>query len=304
MTAPNSRIPDRGGRHEAAPFANSTERAKSLAIADSKERLNVYETARRSAALRAAHYLFGAEPKIFSDNLAQDLSDVPEAEIAAMIDGVPASSATTCILRSRFTEDRLAAARSRLNQYVLLGAGLDSFALRQGEALGDLAVYEVDDPPFLDWKRAKIAELGLIEPPQLRYVPCDFEVTTLPDALAASDFDPDRPCFTCWLGVTQYITLEATKATLAWAAARPRGSEIVFTYVEGNKHAVTVRESLMAKVGALSYYTRDEMVALVKQAGFSQIEEMTEERANETFFKGRSDGLIAPQSQRLLSATV
>ena len=275
-----------------------------MAIADSKERLNVYETARRSAALRAAHYLFGAEPKIFSDNLAQGLSGVPEAEIAAMIDGVPASSATTCILRSRFTEDRLAAARSRLNQYVLLGAGLDSFALRQAEALGDLRVYEIDDPPFLAWKRSKIAELGLAEPAQLRYVPCDFEVTTLPEALAVSDFDPDSPCFISWLGVTQYITIEATKATLAWAAARPKGSEIVLTYVEGNKHAVSVRESLMSKVGALSYYTSDEMVALVRQAGFSEVEEMTEERVNTMFFHGRTDGLIAPQSQRLLSATV
>jgi methyltransferase (TIGR00027 family) len=275
-----------------------------LAIADTQERSNVHETARRSAALRAAHYLFGAEPKIFSDNLAQGLSGVPEAEIAAMIDGVPASSASTCILRSRFTEDRLAAARSRLNQYVLLGAGLDSFALRQGEALGDLRVYEVDDPPFLEWKRAKIIELGLTEPPQLRYVPCDFEVTTLPDALAASDFDPGSPCFVSWLGVTQYITEEATKATLAWAAARPKGSEIVLTYVEGNKHAVSVKESLMSKVGGLTYYTPDEMIALVKAAGFSQIEEMTEERANELFFNGRTDGLIAPQSQRLLSAIV
>jgi methyltransferase (TIGR00027 family) len=275
-----------------------------LAIADTKERLNVYETALRSAALRAAHYLYGAEPKIFSDDLAQGLSGVPEAEIAGMIDGVPASSATTCILRSRFTEDHLAAARSRLNQYVLLGAGLDSFALRQGEALGDLLVYEVDDPPFLDWKRQKIAELGLVEPSQLRYVPCDFEVTTLPDALAVSDFDPDSPCFISWLGVTQYITVDATKATLAWAASRPTGSEIVFTYVEGNKHAVSVKESLMSKVGALTYYTRDEMIALVRQAGFSKIEEMTEERANEMFFCDRTDGLIAPQSQRLLSAIV
>lgn len=275
-----------------------------MATADTKERSNVHETARRSAALRAAHYLYGAEPKIFSDTLAAGLSGVPEAEIAAMIKGVPASSATTCILRSRFTEDRLAAARARLNQYVLLGAGLDSFALRQGEALGDLKVFEVDDPPFLDWKRAKIAELGLVEPAQLRYVPCDFEVTTLPDALAQSDFDPDTPCFVSWLGVTQYITVEATRATLAWAAARPKGSEIVLTYVEGNKHAISVKESLMSKVGALTYYTPDEMLALVREAGFSQIEDMDEAQANAMFFQNRSDGLIAPQSQRLLSAIV
>ena len=74
--------------------------------------------------------------------------------------------------------------------------------------------------------------------------------------------------------------------------------------MESNKHAVSVKESLMSKVGALTYYTPDEMMALVQQAGFSQIDEMTEERANEMYFRNRTDGLIAPQSQRLLSAIV
>jgi len=273
-------------------------------VADTKERSSVHETARRSAALRAAHYLYGAEPKIFSDDLAEGLSGISRENIHSMIDSVPAASASTCIVRSRFTEDRLAAARSRLNQYVVLGAGLDSYALRMGDALGDLLVFEVDDPPIQEWKRQKVAELGLKEPSQLRYVPCDFEVTTLPEALATSDFDPDAPCFVSWLGVTQYITVEATTATLEWAAARPKGSEIVFTYVEGNKHADNVRENLMSMVGGLTYYTPDEMFALVKKAGFSQVEDMSEERANELFFRGRTDGLIAPQSQRLLSAVV
>lgn len=268
------------------------------------ERSNVHETARQSAALRAAHYLFADEPKIFSDSLAMQLSGVAETKIAGMIQSVPKSSAATCILRSRFTEDRLAAARERLNQYVVLGAGLDSYALRQGEGLGDLLVYEVDDPPFLEWKRQRIAELGLVAPPQLRYVPCDFEVTTLPDALAASDFDPDRPCFISWLGVTQYITREATKATLAWAGARPKGSEIIITFIEQNAYSGIVAESLLTKVGGLTYYTSEGMTELLKKSGFSQIEFMSEERANELYFRDRKDGLVAPQVQRLLSAIV
>ena len=79
------------------------------------------------------------------------------------------------MLRSRFTEDHLAASRERLRQYVVLGAGLDSFALRMGDALGGLTVYEVDDPPFQEWKSQRIRELGLQPPAQLRFVPCDFE---------------------------------------------------------------------------------------------------------------------------------
>lgn len=265
---------------------------------------NVHETARQSAALRAAHYLFAQEPKIFSDNLAMSLSGVSEPQIAAMIGGVPKASAATCVLRSRFTEDRLAVARERLQQYVVLGAGLDSYALRQADGLGDLLVFEVDDPPFLEWKRQRIAELGLIAPSQLRYVPCDFEVTALPDALAASDFDPGRACFISWLGVTQYLTPEASLATLSWAGSLPSGTEIVLTFLERNEFAGNMEESMAPRVGKLTFFTPDEMSNLLKKAGFSQIEHMGEQRANEEYFRGRGDGLIAPQVQRLVSATV
>lgn len=275
-----------------------------MSTAETTERSNVHETARRSAALRAAHYLHADEPKIFSDTLAADLSGSPADQIADMIRSVPKASAASCILRSRFTEDRLAAARSRLDQYVLLGSGLDSFALRHGDALADLKVFEVDDPPMLEWKRQRIAELGLKEPSQLRYVPCDFEVSTLPEALAKSDFDPDSPCFISWLGVTQYITVEATTETLAWAGARPKGSEIVFTFLEPNEHAANTAQSLLTKVGQLYHYHPDEIVALLEKSGFTQIEFMSEERANELYFNDRKDGLVAPQAQRLLSAIV
>lgn len=271
---------------------------------DLAERLNVHQTARQSAALRAAHSLYGHEPKIFDDRLALGLSGSPQAEVAEMIGRVPRASASSCILRSRYTEDRLAAARYRLDQYVLLGAGLDSYALRMGEALGSLLVYEVDDPPFLEWKRERIAELGLIAPPQLRYAPCDFETTSIPEALAQTDFDPDSPSFICWLGVTQYISEEAMRATLAWAGARPPGSEIVLTFLDATARMNIASGSLMAMVGELSYYTCERMTELVREAGLSNIEFVSEERANGMFFRNRKDGLVAPQTQRLLSAKV
>src|SRR5437773_9554923 len=84
-----------------------------------------------------------------------------EAEVVAFGQGVPAASASTCILRTRFTEERVAATRDRLSQYVVLGAGLDSYALRMGDGLGTLAVFEVDDPPFQEWKKQRIQDLRL-----------------------------------------------------------------------------------------------------------------------------------------------
>ena len=147
-------------------------------------------------------------------------------------------------MRSRFTEDHLAAARDRLSQYVVLGAGLDSFALRMGDALGDLTVFEVDDPPFQEWKSQRIQELGLEPPPQLRFVPCDFETTSIAEALAAAGFAADEPCFISWLGVTQYLTREAITETLRWAGERPAGSELVLTYLESNARAAELRTSM------------------------------------------------------------
>jgi methyltransferase (TIGR00027 family) len=266
---------------------------------------SVHQTALKSAALRAAHELISAEPWIFRDELALPLSDMTAQEVIAIAARVPDKSASSCILRSRYTEDRLAAARNRLNQYVVLGAGLDSYALRMGGALGDLTVFEVDDPTFLAWKRQRIAQLSLAMPAQLHFVPCDFETTSLAQALDASDFDPARPCFLSWLGVTQYLTPEATAATLRWAGQRPAGSEIVLTFLNADDYAEEMVASMLSNgIAALTHFTPDEMTALLRDAGFGQIEHLTPEVANERYFADRTDGLRAPGVQRLVSAIV
>jgi methyltransferase (TIGR00027 family) len=265
----------------------------------------VHGTAFSAAALRAWHTLEGEEPKIFRDEFALPLTGMAEGEVVALGRGVPALSASTCILRSRFTEDRLAAARDRLNQYVVLGSGLDSYALRMGgDGLGNLTVFEVDDPPFQEWKRQRIQGLGLTPPPQLRFVPCDFENTSIAEALAASGFAAENACFISWLGVTQYLTREAVINTLRWAGARPVGTELVLTYLETNA-AVSLRNRV-AQTGIvmLSDFTTDEMTAMVEAAGFSRIEHLGPEEAEERYFRGRTDGLRAPGIQRLLSAMV
>jgi methyltransferase (TIGR00027 family) len=209
------------------------------------------------------------------------------------------------VVRSRFTEDRLAAARARLDQYVVLGAGLDSYALRMGDRLGDLVVFEVDDPPFQAWKQQRIEALGLTAPRQLRFVPCDFERTSIDQALSDGGFAADRPCFISWLGVTQYLTREATRQTLRWAAARPAGSEIVLTFLEANPAIEGLRAS-MAHLGIadLEHFTVPEMTAMLRDAGFSQVEHLTRAAATDKYFQHRSDGLIAPEIQNLISATV
>ena len=193
----------------------------------------------------------------------------------------------------------------RLSQYVVLGAGLDSYALRGGDALGPLAVFEVDDPPFQEWKQRRIEELGLKPPPQLHFVPCDFENTSIAQALAVAGFAAEKACFISWLGVTQYLTREAVADTLRWAGERPAGSEIVLTYLESNAQAAKLRARMaQSGIALLSDFTTDEMTAMVEAAGFSRIENLSPEEAEEQYFRGRADGLQAPEIQRLLSATV
>jgi len=265
----------------------------------------LHGTAFSAAALRAWHTIAGEEPKIFRDGLALALTGMSEAEAIALGERVPAASASTCVLRSRFTEDRLAEARSRLGQYVVLGAGLDSYALRMGEALGGLTVFEVDDPPFQEWKREKIAELGLTVPPQLRFVPCEFETTSIAGALAPCGFDADAPCFISWLGVTQYLTREAIDETVRWAGSRPAGSEIVLTFLESNPQAKQLRSNMaQTGVAVLSDFATDEMTDMLEKAGFSRIEHLRQEAAEARYFAGRTDGLKAPEMQRLVSAVV
>lgn len=276
-----------------------------MAAASEDDLSGVHRTAFSAAALRAAHTLAGAEPKIFRDELALPLSGMTPDEVTTLAARVPAASAATCVVRSRYTEDRLAAARGRLGQYVVLGAGLDSYALRMGPKLGELVVFEVDDPPFQAWKRRRIAALGLAEPAQLRYAPCDFERTSLAQALADSGFADDAPSFVSWLGVTQYLTREAIAETLRWAGARPAGSEIVLTFLESNAQALSLKAA-MAQTGVdvLSHFTPDEMKEMLRQAGFARVEHLTPEAADAAYFQGRTDGLRAPQIQRLVSASV
>jgi methyltransferase (TIGR00027 family) len=266
---------------------------------------DVHRTAFYAAAMRAAHHYAGAEPKIFRDAFAAGLCEMTEEEAIAFNAKIGPVSATTCILRSRYTEDRLALARARLSQYVVLGAGLDSYALRMGDNLGDMIVFEIDEPPFQAWKQQRIQALGLTVPQQLRFAPCDFERTSIAEALAESGFDENAPCFISWLGVTQYLTRPAIMETLRWAGARPAGSEIVLTFLEDNAQAAAFKkETSTTSMLMQSYFSVEAISQMLREAGFNQVEHFSPDQANAAYFQGRPDGLRAPQIQRLVSAII
>jgi methyltransferase (TIGR00027 family) len=266
----------------------------------------VHRTEIGAAVTRASHLFRDGEPKILRDEFALPLSGISQEEAEERWAAFPHHTTAAWVLRSRYAEDRLAAARPRLNQYVILGAGLDSYALRHAADLNDLTVFEVDDPAVQVWKQARFKTLGFEAPPQLRFAPCDFERSSVSDALAAAGFAPGAPAFISWLGVTQYLSAAAINDTLRWAAGCGPGLEIVLTFVVPGPEAEREKALLAShmNVAFSTFFTRDQMTDVLRQAGFRQVVHFTPEKADSVYFHGRSDGLRAPTLEQLVSATV
>jgi methyltransferase (TIGR00027 family) len=220
-------------------------------------------TALRVALRRAAHQVYDIPPLVFPDPLAVRILGGDRGEHAEALRKTatklekPFSVALRAFLvaRSRYAEDNLAqAVQSGVTQYVLLGAGLDTFAYRN--PYPRLRVFEVDHPATQAWKRELLAHAAIDTPASLTFVPVDFEHQNLPDRLLASGFDPTHPTFFAWLGVVPYLTLEAFRATVAFLAAQPSGSGVVFDY--GLPRAA---------LPPLEQLARDSMASRVQQAG-------------------------------------
>jgi methyltransferase (TIGR00027 family) len=267
----------------------------------------VHRSAIGAAAMRAAHLLDAAEPKIFRDEFAMALAGLSDAQVrfmAQVLVGINGADAEAgWVLRSRYAEDELARLGARVSQYVVLGAGLDSFALRHAARLGELRVFEVDDPPMLAWKRDRLSALGIVAPPQLRFAPCDFETTEIAAALAAVGFGP-LPTFATWLGVTPYLSRPAIDRTLRWASTLPPGSSLLLTFVVAGPQADALKEKLTPLgLQFATFFTPLEMTRQLVAAGFESIRHLAPAEADAVYFAGRTDGLRAPTLERLVVAT-
>jgi methyltransferase (TIGR00027 family) len=276
------------------------------------------QTAMTAAAARAAHLLVDSEPRIFADSLAALLlGDKAETYLRyhrehgdhPLLAGTRAQA--TC--RSRFTENQLALAAARgTAQYVILGAGLDSFACRS-ELAGRLRVFEVDHPATQQRKRALLAAAGLAEPPTLTWVPVDFETGELIAALTAAGLDPAAPAFVSWLGVTMYLTAEAIGATLASLSRLAPGSELVTDYMltadlrdaDGVAYAdLVMPDSERRGEPWLSFFTPEQMTGLLTGHGFTGVRDVRQRDAVSAALWERTDLLRPIELSRLCHATV
>lgn len=277
------------------------------------------KTALGVAALRAAHQIIDDEPHILEDPIAVRLFPAEALEqmrneIARLREPGMVSLRTHVVLRSRYSEDRLEEAYRRgVRQFVVLGAGFDTFAYRQPDRARDLRIFEVDHPATQRVKRERLDAAGISAPKNLEYVSIDFETTSLRDGLFASSFDPTQSAFVSCLGVLVYLTEEAVDAVFQLVASFPPSSEIVFTFSPPAKATDAEQAARLAKMAALveslgePWRTRLEPEVLtpkLRALGFSEVTFLSGEEAEARYFRGRKDGLKASPRERIASAIV
>ena len=273
------------------------------------------------AVRRAVHQLLD-QPLVLDDPLAVRIVGASAAEDAmaraAAADGMRRrfSNAMRAVVvaRSRLAEDQLAGAVGQgLRQYVVLGAGLDTFAFRNLHAAAGLRVFEVDHPATQAWKQELLARAQIAAPAGLTFVAVDFETQSLAERLAASGFDETQPAFFSWLGVVLYLTLPAFRQTLAFLGQRPAGSHVVFDYAIGLEE-LTVRERigfelLAQRVAAAGepfklFVPTAQIHAELRAAGFTWIEDLDASAVNARYFSERLDELkVAGRVGRFLHAS-
>jgi len=274
-------------------------------------------TALRVAMRRAAHQLYDAPPLVFEDPMAVAILGPHAAEIERTPGRDPANKPRPfsiglrafLVARSRYAEDLLAQAVPRgVTQYVLLGAGLDTFAHRN--PYPSLRVFEVDHPATQLWKRGLLSNSHLAAPPNLTYAPVDFERQSLAEQLRLAGFDASAPTFFAWLGVVPYLTREAFRATVAFIASQPPGSGLVFDYAQP-RETLSAREqlafdSLAARVHLAGeafqlFFTSAQVAA--ELPNFCDLEDLGSAEINERYFANRRDDLrIIGSAGRIVSA--
>jgi len=282
------------------------------------------QTAMMAAAARAAHLVVDKEPLIFQDTAAMALLGDRGEELVsyhrARGDHVVLSSTRAAVTtRSRYTEQRLAElalADGGLTQYVILGAGLDSFAWRAPRALATrLRVFEVDHPATQRWKQDLLAAAGLtpVAADGLALVGTDFETDPLTGRLTAAGFDPSPPALVSWLGVTFYLTRDAVAATLETLGTLAPGTELIVEYalppeLRDDRGAAYAGFALPAAEERgepwLTFLTPDELTALLRAHGFEVVEHRRQHDAVDAAFWQRSDALRPADLCRLARAVV
>lgn len=272
-------------------------------------------TAVRVALWRALHVAIDAPPYVIEDEIGLQLAS-PEDNWRSRRDMDPQFTRnfrSAIVARARFIEDLVVEQAGRgVAQYVILGAGLDTFAQRRPEVASHMRIFEVDQPGPQAWKRQRLIALGYGIPEWLRFVPVDFERGQfLWERLVEAGFDRRQPTVVASTGVSLYLTREANAATLQQVAALAQGSTLAMTYIlpieladpeERAGFEAAIRGAQASGTPFLSFFTGQKMVAMAREAGFREAWHVPAADLAARYFAGRSDGLRPGKSEELLVA--
>ncbi len=272
-------------------------------------------TAVRTALWRALHVELDAAPHVLDDTIGLRLADPgPDWRSRGDMhpDGTRAFRASI-VARARYLDDLVTQrAAAGVGQYVILGAGLDTFAQRHSDIA--VQIFEIDQPGTQDWKRRRLAEIGHPPGTNLHFVPVDFESgESWPKVLADNGFDTAGPAVVASTGVSMYLTKAATEATLREVAAMPSGTALAMTFMlpldltDPTERAMQENvERAAAESGTpfISHYSPDEMSDMCRAAGFSEVHHVSPDELTARYFAGRTDGLRPPTAEQLVVATV
>jgi methyltransferase (TIGR00027 family) len=273
-------------------------------------------TAVRVALWRAMHMRVDSPPHVIEDEIGLRLA-APDEGWQRRSDMDPRGTSgfrAAIVARARFIEDLVAEqAGHGVAQYVVLGAGLDTFAQRRPEIAARLRVFEIDQPGTQAWKRRRLIELGYGIPDWLRLVPVDFEAgADWWEQLSDAGFDPGRPTVVACTGVTMYLTKDATAATLRRLALLAPGSTLAMTFMlpaalvdDADRPALEATEPQARAAGTpfISFYAPQEMLALARDAGFKDVHHVSGTVLAARYFADRTDGLRPSSGEDLLLAT-
>jgi methyltransferase (TIGR00027 family) len=269
-------------------------------------------TAQRVALRRAAHQVLD-HPHVFDDPLAFAIvGQKAAAELEMQTGTIDRRLRAFIAVRSRYAEDQLARAIANgVRQYVVLGAGLDTYAYRSHP---DVRVFEVDHPATQEWKRWRLDQGGIAIPDSTTFVPVDFLEQRLDEELARAGFNLTDAAFFSWLGVIMYLTLEAATITLRFIASRPRGSGVAFDYALSASALgplMRIARNMLARRVARAgepfqlYFDPAGLSRLLRELGFAELEDLSPQHIDERYFANRADGLkIGSGAAHLMCAWV
>ncbi|MDQ0109838.1 methyltransferase (TIGR00027 family) [Chitinophaga terrae (ex Kim and Jung 2007)] len=272
-------------------------------------------TAVRTALWRAMHLLADAPPHVIEDNVGLQLI-APDEGWQKRPDMDPSFTRrlrASIVARARFIEDLIIAEQERsITQYVILGAGLDTFAQRRPDIAARLQVYEIDQPDTQTWKQQRLNESGYGIPEWLHFVSVNFETSSWWDALLASGFDVNRPAVVVCTGVTLYLTREAITSTLKQLSALAPGSKLAITFYlplelmdqeDQFLQQIAIKGAREAGTPFISFFSPDEIISLGKETGLKNLETVSTRDLQTVYFSGRKDQLAPASGEIFLLAT-